>query len=376
MSLRRSGRFLLVLLVALGSVRGAWGLEILFDYSYDAGGFFAAQDRRDALESAASLLEGLITDDLSAITPGGPNASWTATFVNPYNGGDASEVNRTIQANKMVVYVGGHDLPGNEVGFGGPGGYESFGSTAWNTTVSTRGQAGASSTLATDFGPWGGSIAFDTTGGDGQARNWHFGIPTAPTPGSTDFYTTAVHELTHVLGFGISNSWKTYVNPGKTFYNGPASTARYGSAVPLIAGGDGSHWLEGLQSTSTWTGLTAEAAMDPTQNLGARKTLTQLDLAALQDIGWTLSSTAVPLPGDANRDGRVDLTDFGTLKGNFGAGFGPQRGDFDGNGDVNLSDFGILKANFGRTGSIVVPEPSTALLALLALGVLIVRRRR
>lgn len=374
MSPSRVARFGLALLVAFALAPSARALSILFDYSYDAGGFFNSQDRRDALESAASLLEGLVTDNLTAITPNGPNATWTATFVDPFTGGDASVVDRTIPADTLVIYVGAHDLAGNEVGFGGPGGYNSFGSNAWNTLVSTRGQTGASSTLATDFGPWGGSIAFDTLD-NGQPRNWHFGIGTAPPPGSTDFYTTAVHELTHVLGFGISNSWKTYVNPSGNAFNGPNSTARYGGPVPLIAGGDGSHWLEGIEGVSTWTGLVAEAAMDPTQNLGARKTLTQLDLAALQDIGWTLTTTNVPLPGDANRDGKVDLTDFGTLKSFFGNAFGPQRGDFDGNGQVNLSDFGILKANFGRTGSLAVPEPSTAALAIVALCLLAWRRR-
>jgi len=370
MSLRNVWRCLLGLIAALGCAQGVLALDIQFDYSYDSGGFFAAQERRDVLENAASLLEGLITDNLAGITPaGGPSGTWTASFVNPFDGGNATEVDRTIPANTIVVYVGAHDLPGNEVGFGGPGGYFSSGTNAWNTLVSTRGQAGAGATFPTDFGPWGGSIAFDTLDGNGQSRAWHFGIGTAPPAGSTDFYTTAVHELTHVLGFGTSKSWEEHVAPGGGVFNGSASVAVYGSAVPLIAGGDGSHWAEGTQGRSTWTGIMAEAGMDPTQTLGSRKTLTQLDLAALQDIGWTLSSTAVPLPADANRDGRVDLTDFGRLKSFFGSAFGPQRGDFDGNGQVDLSDFGILKTNFGRTSAAgaAVPEPATATLAVMGL---------
>jgi hypothetical protein len=373
-------RCLFGLIVALGCAPGVLALDIQFDYSYDAGGFFAAQERRDVLENAASLLEGLVTDNLAGISPaGGPSGTWTASFVNPYNGSEATEVDRTIPANTIVVFVGAHDLPGNEVGFGGPGGYFTSGTTAWNTIVSTRGQAGAAGTFPTDFGPWGGSIAFDTLNSSGQLRDWHFGIGTAPFPGSTDFYTTAVHELMHVLGYGTSKSWEQNVAPGAGVFNGPNSVAVYGGPVPLISGGEGSHWAEGTQGRSTWTGLMAEAAMDPTQNLGARKTLTQLDLAALQDIGWTLSSTATPLPGDANRDGRVDLTDFGRLKQFFGFAFGPQRGDFDGDGKVDLNDFGILKTNFGRTSAAAaaVPEPATATLAVLGfLGIAWRVRRR
>jgi len=51
--------------------------------------------------------------------------------------------------------------------------------------------------------------------------------------------------------------------------------------------------------------------------------------------------------GDANSDGRVDLTDFGVLKSHFGRPGDWAEGDFDFNGHIDLSDFGILKASFG-----------------------------
>ena len=53
-------------------------------------------------------------------------------------------------------------------------------------------------------------------------------------------------------------------------------------------------------------------------------------------------------PGDANYDGRVDLTDFGLLKAGFGVGTKWGQGNFDGLGVTDLSDFGILKENFGK----------------------------
>jgi hypothetical protein len=79
------------------------------------------------------------------------------------------------------------------------------------------------------------------------------------------------------------------------------------------------------------------------------------------------------VPGDANDDGRVDLTDFGILKANFGAGSLVTQGDFDGSLSVDLTDFGILKANFGRDAlpATPVPEPSAATLAALAAGLAI-----
>jgi probable HAF family extracellular repeat protein len=91
---------------------------------------------------------------------------------------------------------------------------------------------------------------------------------------------------------------------------------------------------------------------------------------------WYVDLNATLIPGDANGDGKVDLSDFGILKDNFGSGTTLAEGDFNADTKVDLSDFGILKNNFGSTGALFVPEPSTFLLAALAgIGMLAVRRR-
>lgn len=89
---------------------------------------------------------------------------------------------------------------------------------------------------------------------------------------------------------------------------------------------------------------------------------------------WTGDGQAAAgLPGDANLDGAVNLTDFGVLKVNFGRSQALiDDGDFDQNGRVDLTDFSILKQNFGRRGTATVPEPNT--LGLLALGALLMTR--
>jgi hypothetical protein len=72
---------------------------------------------------------------------------------------------------------------------------------------------------------------------------------------------------------------------------------------------------------------------------------------------WT---RAAWLPGDANTDGKVDLTDFGILKDHFGVGNVWDEGDFNGDGQVDLLDFAILKDNFGKSGAVGAAGSSSA----------------
>lgn len=90
------------------------------------------------------------------------------------------------------------------------------------------------------------------------------------------------------------------------------------------------------------------------------------------------AALAPPLPGDANLDGQVDLSDFGILKQHFGAGTQRSEGDFNGDGQVDLTDFGLLKENFGRSAAMAVPEPGALGLAAwgIVLGAVSVIRRK
>lgn len=271
----------LVLLSAF-AVPAQANIDIRFDYSYDTSGFFSDSGRKSVLDSAAGVFESLFADQLTAITSTGANR-FDAFIFNPGDpfGVDLELQNFSVAAGEIRVFVGGYDFTGGTLGLGGPGGFGCSGLGAFCSDAARRGQ-GATANLydgsgnllsadAVDFAPWGGAISFDSAGTD-----WHFGLDTLGLDaGMFDFYSVAVHELAHVLGFGTSDA----------FFNRIDSSFRFaGPASGSVAMYDEGHWA--LGTLSLVGGIGQEAAMTPFLTDGTRKHFTDLDVAAMHDIGW------------------------------------------------------------------------------------------
>ena len=95
-------------------------------------------------------------------------------------------------------------------------------------------------------------------------------------------------------------------------------------------------------------------------------------------------TTPDQIPGDANKDGKVDGSDVTILAGNWQKGVSDgqtakwEEGDFNGDGKVDGSDVTILAGNWQagvEAASAAVPEPSTIVLLLSALTALVIGRR-
>src|SRR5712691_1494620 len=245
-------------------------VAIQFDYSRDSNHFFEDPARRAILDLAGQTLGSQLLDHLSGIAPGDGN-TWSMNFTNPSADRSVTIDNATIDPDTIVVFVGARNI--SSLAFGGPGGYSSSGSEAWLDLVASRGQPGALENPESDFGPWGGSITFDS------GTNWYFGATTeALTAHANDFLSVALHELGHVLGVGTAASWSRYVFDNS--FSGPNSMAENDAGPGEVPLADDAHFQEELEEGGQ------EVAMDPTLLAGTRKNFSALDFAALKDIGW------------------------------------------------------------------------------------------
>lgn len=303
-------RLLAGLIASLGVAGTAQAnIEFVFDYSHDTNNVMTA-DMKNLLELAAGTLEARITDQLAAIGPQGDFAP-NIFFTPPDTGSSASAVN-TIGANQIYVYVGGRELPdAPSLTISGvaklatrpasvPGNDPDY--LAYRDELRTRGQAGALDNPASDYAPWGGSIAFNTL----SSFYVDDDISTLESfEGQYDFYTVALRSLIGILGYGVggsasaADSFADQVDPENLEFTGGNAVAEFGGNVPLYydvetEGGDDRFLDNGVMSSVD--GVAQEALM--TYNIGTneRRAVSDLDYAILKDIGWQV---AAPVPEPA-----------------------------------------------------------------------------
>lgn len=296
----------------------------------DSTGFFDDAARKTLLDTAGAYVSSLLGDQLTAIPASdleNVENIWQASFQNPSN--PLSELLTTLELevpeDTLVIFVAGRTFADSStLATADHGKTLPFKtSSVFEDLLDSRGQMGALGTTPTDYGPWGGSIAFNID------RSWSFASPgESPGSGTDDFFTAAVHEIAHVLGIGTAASWNVLIDPiDSTLFTGSASMDVFGGAVPL-ATGDTDHFAN--------SGIDPEPLMDPDLSTGQRKFLTELDLAALRDIGWEVTENAMAflaLNGGAivsgvaaNPDtGSVSLS--GTLEIELQQGFVPSFGE-------------------------------------------------
>lgn len=379
------------LFVASGS---AGAIDIALDYSYDTYGFFDSGNSdgakaRAALEAAATYFSDILTDTFSAIDTPAPFASntfggvatwtWNLNFNHPGTGATVTLTDPPIAADEYRIYAGARDIPGTTLGIGGPGGF-GWG-TGGNGGFFTSSEIDQIERITDEFvedvenreetsgfARWGGAITFDRD----PSTNWHFDHQSEPSSGEDDFFSVAIHELSHALGLGASDNWNNWISG--TNYTGPQAVAEFGGQVPLDCSPSCGHWAANTQSVVFGTTIQQEAAMDPDVTKGDRKLFTALDAAALEDIGWTVQAPAPTYASaDYDTDGDVDAADLAILRNWYGTN---ANGDTDGDNDTDGIDWLTWQQQY--TGSLPllanVPEPTSVSMIAMALALASIRR--
>ena len=343
-------------------------LACSLDGTCGAGDFFV--DHPEALDDLNFVAQAFtpFADSLTAVSDS------TVSFTHPDTGAIGTQLTGfSTPADTVTIYIGGRDLPTNQVGTAGPGGpASSF----------ARGQGTIAGAMADDFAMWGGAITFDTTALGGADRNWHFGSESLPGPGQVDFISVALHELGHLFGFGTADSFENQVANGE--FQGAATMALYSGAVPVLFNSSSfkhDHWAESV--TSPPYNQQPAPAFGASLTAGRRVLLTPLDYAGLQDIGWEVPAQLLGLHGNTDGDTDVDGIDFLAWQRGYGttSGANALMGDLNGQGEVDSYDLWLWEQNYaakstpiGLVGALQVPEPATWV--CLAIGILLQNRRR
>lgn len=326
--------------------------QIVIDYGNDA--FFNADTEvsrlaREAVEQAAADLNAYIDFDLAPIgrdtfsgTVAGSNVTFTGSIASTpqftTDGGDPVFVEvplSEIGRNELRIFVSGDVLPFGTLGIGGPaqfrftnrwteddtpGAFDAAFDAAvtdFNTALS-RGGSGPTifsversladrpqSVYPLSAGPLGGNIRINLdAGGDGEIsgdselRNYFSFDANAPVePGTVDFYTNALHEMIHTLGFGNAVTWFDQIDGND--WTGENVVALLGQDNNLIRRSDQNHIRSNASSFIVGTDILQEVVMDPTQSFNERKLLTELDLAFIADLGYAVRGVNTPIPEPA-----------------------------------------------------------------------------
>ncbi|MDA7863509.1 hypothetical protein N9F37_01130 [bacterium] len=160
----------------------------------------------------------------------------------------------------------------------------------------------------------GGSASFAT-----QSVNWHFDHTTAAPGSKTDFYSIALHEVAHGLGLTTASGrpWIDFITDDE--FQGANALAAFEedngqalSGLDMHSAGD-RHWKDGVYQSfifplgnpnligTVGAGVLQDLLMEPTANFispGLRRfDITNVDLAAAQDVGWSvISNTTAVIP--------------------------------------------------------------------------------
>ena len=321
------------------------GLTIRVDYRFDESGFFDNPAARAALEAAADRWSRVISQSLLPVSLQDGNedrrlqlvhpatggviqlsaaASAESDYINNFGGGPADVYLGGIELPEdvWILFVGARDLPGGQVGQAGtiaPGvNLTNFGNDRNSFLVRGAGFIDLPLDLDGNFPNslmvFGGYLSFDSR------TSFHFDLESVPQSLKTDFYSTALHEMAHCFGLCSrqTSEWRNLLNGD--LYTGAGAQAAYEGDTGLngqlkVVGSSGGsfdgHFLDATFQSKVFpfgrpnqvgtvaAGGLQDLLMEGITTVGAqvsRYEISNVDLAALSDMGWDVIDAELPEP--------------------------------------------------------------------------------
>lgn len=235
--------------------------------------------------------------------------------------------------------------------------------------------------LWNDYNPQSPLIGVAASGPTGEAANYfvELGVTLEPMWDDFNFFpfeNTPADDAGHIVEDSTTVKFTNAVSDDDDFdldgTDRSSTLVYYRERDGEVGQWDQSSYFADLAFVGEFVGVPGDCDGD------GELTAADLSCQTADTIGESLEALGI-LAGDLDGDGEVAFADFLTLSSNFGQEVADYSlGDVDLNGVIEFADFLTLSANFGKTlvAANAVPEPSTELLAGLALVVMTVSVRR
>jgi len=313
-----------------------WGLTIKVDYRFDSSGFFNNPQARAAIEAVAARWSRIIDQPLAAVNSVDDNLDRRFALKDPSTGkliqissaagadtdflvssgaprADQYWNGIEVEGDTYLLFVGARNLA--PLALAGPMG----GGTNFDPVFEE-----VDGLLNRGFNPdpkfgslnvLGGVVAFDT------GTDWHFNPLEVPGDGKIDFYSIALHEVGHCFGIGSTEvvEWDALITDWR--YLGVNAVSAYQAdnglgamSLPIagiIHGRPDYHWKDGeIESmifpygdpnylSTVGPGVLQEVLMSATVEFTdqvRRKEITNVEVGALKDLGWSVIDSDPPPP--------------------------------------------------------------------------------